>query len=244
MDIDWYFIGLWLGDGASDAVSITSADREIIDYLYTLSEKHHLHFIVTPTKSKAMEINLGGQPSTQSVQKYTLDGKFIEQYSSIKEAAFYNDIRYPSNISHAASETYKSCGGFMWKYSEKIIYNPLLKVLKYLNIYKNKHIPSKIFSETEFNKKEFLAGLIDSDGTCNYQTISISQKSKKFLVDTLKLCKSLGYLGRIKQDCIKGKMYYKLILKGDLRDISIRLSRKRPTKISRIPKAMNEYYGC
>ena len=64
------------------------------------------------------------------------------------------------------------------------------------------------------------------------------------MIDTLKLCKSLGYLGRIKQDCVKGNMYYRLILKGDLRDISIRLPRKKPTKISRIPKTMNEYYGC
>ncbi len=30
IDIDWYFIGLWLGDGDSSAVSITSADQEII----------------------------------------------------------------------------------------------------------------------------------------------------------------------------------------------------------------------
>ena len=40
MDKEWYFIGLWLGDGAKDATSITSADIEIIEYLKFLSVNH------------------------------------------------------------------------------------------------------------------------------------------------------------------------------------------------------------
>ena len=37
--IDPYFFGLWLGDGTSENTSITSIDKEIIDFIYEYAEK-------------------------------------------------------------------------------------------------------------------------------------------------------------------------------------------------------------
>ena len=44
------------------------------------------------------------------------NGEFIESYSSIKEAADYNNIKTPSNIVAAIKGTQKRCGGFRWRY--------------------------------------------------------------------------------------------------------------------------------
>ena len=38
LSIDPYFLGLWLGDGHSHAIAITTADKEIADYCYKIAE--------------------------------------------------------------------------------------------------------------------------------------------------------------------------------------------------------------
>lgn len=91
MDKEWYFIGLWLGDGAKDATSITSADIEIIEYLKFLSVKYNLKYnLYSKNKNnKAVEINLGGKQSyTREILKYDLNNNFICKYSSIKKSCF------------------------------------------------------------------------------------------------------------------------------------------------------------
>lgn len=230
---DWYFIGLWLGDGDKESTSITSADIEIINYLKLLCCMHDLNYSIYPTKSKAVEFNISRKDiDTREVLKFDLQNHFICKYESIKEAAFQNNL-LPSNISHAASGKYKHSGGFIWKYGNYIKHNCLREDLIRLNILKNKHIPIEIFKESTENKKKFIAGIIDSDGTKNYQTISISQKDLSFIQDLEKLCTSLNYQTKIKEQFIKGKSYYKLFLKGDLRDLPILLPRKHTTKISK-----------
>ena len=39
LNIDPYFLGLWLGDGLSSQVAITTMDKEILDYIYNMAEK-------------------------------------------------------------------------------------------------------------------------------------------------------------------------------------------------------------
>lgn len=235
MDKEWYFIGLWLGDGAKNATSITSADIEIIEYLKFLSVKYNLKYnLYSKNKNdKAVEINLGGKQSyTREILKYDLNNNFICKYSSIKEAALNNNI-LASNISHAASNKYKHSGNFIWKYGNVIKHNPLRSILENLNLINNKHIPIEIFNETNLNKKLFLAGIIDSDGTKNYQTIYISQKDLNFIKDLEKLCISLGYKTKIKTRKVNEVNYYNLVLKGDLTDLPLLLKRKLPNKISK-----------
>lgn len=233
MDKEWYFLGLWLGDGAKDAVSITSADSEIIEYLKSLGEKYNLKVSLYKTKSKAYEINFQYEKRhSREIYKYDLNDNFICKYDSLKEAAEDNNI-LQSNISHAASGRYKYSGGYKWKYGKVLKFNYLRTLLESFNLLNNKHIPKEIFQESENNKKLFLAGLIDSDGTRNYQTISISQKDNNIIIDLKLLCESLGYLTRVRTVKIKNTNYYILTLKGDLRDLPILLPRKLPTKISR-----------
>ena len=50
------------------------------------------------------------------VAKYNDEGKFLESYTSIKEAADANNIKTPSNIINAIKGYQKRCGGFRWRY--------------------------------------------------------------------------------------------------------------------------------
>lgn len=51
------------------------------------------------------------------IEQYTLEGEYITEYPSIREAARQVNCNH-SNIKKALKGTYKSCGGFKWKYKE------------------------------------------------------------------------------------------------------------------------------
>lgn len=80
--IDPYFLGLWLGDGHSNATAITSADKEIIDFLYYYADtiKHQVSIDCKPDNKAASywitEGSRGSKPSwlKQSLREYNLLG--------------------------------------------------------------------------------------------------------------------------------------------------------------------------
>jgi hypothetical protein len=45
LPVDPYFVGLWLGDGTSRGLSITTADTVILDYLYAFARKNDLRVV-------------------------------------------------------------------------------------------------------------------------------------------------------------------------------------------------------
>lgn len=54
----------------------------------------------------------------KKVDKFDLNGKYIETFSSIKEAANINKI-YPQNISKVCKNGKGTAGGYIWKYTQK-----------------------------------------------------------------------------------------------------------------------------
>jgi replicative DNA helicase len=52
LDIDPYFLGLWLGDGHSSNVNITTQDKEIINYLHSYAKKLDLQVTKQSAKDK------------------------------------------------------------------------------------------------------------------------------------------------------------------------------------------------
>ena len=52
------------------------------------------------------------------VLQYKLDGKFIKEYKSIKEANDTNPNIHGTSISKCLKGVYKTAGGYIWKYKE------------------------------------------------------------------------------------------------------------------------------
>lgn len=69
------------------------------------------------TKNKIRDSHVGKICNKRPCCQYTLDGEFISEYSSIKEAAEMNNINKVS-ISLVLSEKHKTAGGYIWKYKE------------------------------------------------------------------------------------------------------------------------------
>lgn len=60
------------------------------------------------------------QKTMVKVDQYSLEGEYIKTYNSIREAAKDNKIINPSQISGVCFGKYKTAGGYIWKFSEKI----------------------------------------------------------------------------------------------------------------------------
>lgn len=69
------------------------------------------------TKNKIRDSHIGKICNKRPCCQYTLDGEFISEYSSIKEAAEMNNINKVS-ISLVLSGKHKTAGGYTWKYKE------------------------------------------------------------------------------------------------------------------------------
>ncbi len=113
------------------------------------------------------------------------------------------------------------------------------KLLRKLNLYKNKHIPLVYKTSSYENRLQLLAGLLDTDGhLANGTYFEITQKRKDLAEDIVFLAKSLGFSANIfevKKHCTyKGEKregtYYRIHICGDIPKIPTRLPRKQAVK--------------
>lgn len=68
---------------------------------------------------ESTSINLGAKQKNRPVLQYSLDGKFLQEFSSCTEAAKAVGLSQPSGISRACSGLRKTAKGFIWKYKEQ-----------------------------------------------------------------------------------------------------------------------------
>jgi len=141
-----------------------------------------------------------------------------------------------------------------------VIKNPLMEVLKSLDLLNNKYIPDIYKINDKEVRLKLLAGLLDSDGSLSGNCYEISQKNKKLADDIVFLARSLGFYVSIsesyKYDTKKTKhLYYKLCIYGNcLEEIPVLIKRKNPDKERQIKDVLNtgitideleidDYYG-
>jgi superfamily II DNA or RNA helicase len=79
--------------------------------------------------------------------------------------------------------------------------NSFKDFLRLNNLLNNKHIPHNYLCNSRENRLALLAGIIDSDGYFNKNSIEITQKNEKLLDDIVYLARSLGFA------CYKKKIY-------------------------------------
>jgi hypothetical protein len=113
--------------------------------------------------------------------------------------------------------------------------------MKNLNLFKNKHIPFIYKTNSRRHRLELLAGLIDSDGTCNHKKTGydLVTKSKQLKDDIVYLCRSLGFLVYVKEKIakLKSRNYkckvYRISIMGKCHEIPVKVKRKKAIKRKR-----------
>ena len=176
--IDPYFLGLWLGDGNSSDPSITTMDKEVVDYVYKVVDNWNL--CVTPKEKK----NKKNKAKTYSIVN-------PDEQDGTKGT------------------------------------NSLLNCFRNNNLLNNKHIPQEYKSNSRDVRLKILAGLVDSDGYINRNSIQFSQKDKKLVDDIAFIARSLGLHAEYTEKIINSKTYYTLGISGDCSVIPTKIPRKQ-----------------
>lgn len=178
--INPYVLGIWLGDGNSKDIGITTMDYEILsafrDYClpFGLNEKVY----DKGGKNLAKSFCFTGRPN----------------------------------------------------------YNPVTKIFREYSLIQNKHIPKDFMINSEHNRLELLAGLIDTDGTLrgNKSGYVFSQSDKKLSLQVKQVADSLGFRTSINKSYTKyrgeNREYYRVNISGDIYRIPCRIERKKLTK--------------
>jgi hypothetical protein len=168
--LDPYILGMWLGDGNSNAKGFTSADTELVDSWKRWAENNNAEIVIHGTKlsEKDKITNYTYNDSTQINNKYEYRPDI---YFGIK-----------SKFNQGYSRTHPS---------------PLKHILNQYGIVKNKYIPDDYLYNNKEIRLKVLAGIIDTDGYVynDGTTIEISQSiiRSKLIYQIQFLAKSLGF---------------------------------------------------
>lgn len=241
IQIDPYWLGIWLGDGNSDAPAITTGDKEIVDYIYKLAKK---------VKLSIREADGHGCKTYYFVKNLRVKNKKCS----------YEGCENKSYCRGMCEQHYKKYKQFIKNYPSNHFKNPFTEFLRSNNLIKNKHIPNCY----KFNSRKFrlnlLAGLIDSDGSFSKTgSVEFYNTNKVLAEDVLWLARSLGFRSSLntKKDAIKSTGYkrtsFRVRISGKISDVPILVKRKQAgdkTKyaalrygISLLPIGKGEYFG-
>jgi replicative DNA helicase len=236
--IDPIFFGIWIGDGSSSACAVTTADKEILDYVTNVakdydmvmrSDGRYTYTICIPNAKASVSVSV--EEGIRAVLE-VLAGESLKAVSKRLQHSAITLAKYVS--------MYKS--GILEEYLHNRRRNPIATALRDLGVWGNKHIPDIYLRNSRDVRLKVLAGIIDTDGHlskgCGYD---MCFKSKRLLDDIVTLVRSLGFVcadaQKVVRMCTNSRdgpkeceAYRTYISGGDnLQDIPMLLARKRLT---------------
>jgi hypothetical protein len=105
------------------------------------TEEHRMK-ISQATKGKSKTYTTSTMRSHKKVEQYTIDGKFMMSYDSIKEAADDTKTDSPT-ITNCCKGNRKTAGGFIWKYSIIYVINQYDLKGKFIKSFENIQMAAK-----------------------------------------------------------------------------------------------------
>lgn len=158
-----------------------------------------------------------GNGSSEGPAITTMDNEIIQYLYS-----FSKIINYTIRIKKAGgkSKTY------FITHSTKKKKNIITENLKKIDVLNNKHIPHQFLISSENDRLQLLAGLLDTDGSLGNNYYEYSTKLKILNNNILFLCRSLGFAAYSSKKIIKGKIYYRVTISGDINKIPCKIKRK------------------
>lgn len=210
LPLDPYFLGVWLGDGKSDSSRYYSADPEIAVYL----------------EGRGFTVNTTGTPLEYTV---TWPDPHARETWGHRVCPVCSASFEPNKFQQKTCG--RSCGGRLAKSEQGrtgcvVCATPLGKtavsaycgccrasstpngVLRGLGVLNNKHIPAEYLRASEEQRRDLLAGLLDTDGTVSsHGPVQFDNTTRALIDGVFELAASLGYRPTIteKRATLNGK---------------------------------------
>ncbi len=199
-----YTLGAWLGDGASAAARITSADAEVLQgieadgYLVRQVEG------ITYSLHMPQDVRLFEGTCLVCGKAFTHSDRNVTTCSRVCGGK-RKTVALPQE-----SATCLECGGPCTSGLRCLACHrtkaSLQGRLRDLGVLKNKHIPQQYLRASEKQRRDLLAGLLDSDGTVtNAGCIQFTVTNRQLALDTQELALSLGYRTGLRTKAVQGK---------------------------------------
>ncbi len=185
-----WLLGYLIGDGSfcRGQLSVTAADREIIDRLKTELAAYNCK--LTPQSDIDYRISMIEKPAPPTPY---VGGEQRRRLTVAEREELCQE--HESNVSIAALGTEFSARNYR-------VVNPFVNLLQSLGLYglpsQEKFIPTCYFETSRETRLELLRGLMDSDGTAEkFGAVTFSTSSERLARDVQYLVRSIGGISRI-----------------------------------------------
>nr|WP_308442895.1 replicative DNA helicase [Catellatospora sp. TT07R-123] len=204
-----YTLGAWLGDGHSLAARITTADPEMVTYIeadgFSMMPESGLYLYSIkvpelPPLADRVCVVCGEQFTPQAVSVYTCGRSCGGRSKGMVPPEDREGCATCGKVTPATGGVSRRCAECHARFGSFLGY------LRAAGVYGDKHVPAAYLRASERQRRDLLAGLMDTDGTVaptgNLQLTSTSAK----LADTMQeLVISLGYRCTVTTRRVKGR---------------------------------------
>jgi replicative DNA helicase len=204
-----YTLGAWLGDGHSSAARFTTADPEVVTYIEADG------FVVRPLSSYLQYAIAVPPLEPLAVRECVVCGaRFTPKGPSVRACGRSCGEKSKGLVPAYLPERCASCGklgGGAWTNSRRCAscrsrYGSFVGYLRAAGVLGDKHIPRNYLRASESQRRDLLAGLLDTDGTVtNSGSLQFSVTSRRLAEDTRELIASLGYRCPLVATAVKGR---------------------------------------
>ncbi|GAA3608331.1 hypothetical protein GCM10022223_25430 [Kineosporia mesophila] len=200
-----YTLGAWLGDGTSATSQITSADPGIVIRL----EDDGLE--VVPSNSAELRYSLKLPiPAVPDRECVVCGVTFTPKAAVVRTCGQSCGGRAKAVTAPVPPAACLDCGreitGFGRCQSCHDIYGTVTGRLRTIGVLGNKHIPRSYLRASEAQRRDLLAGLLDTDGTVHSTgAIQFAVTNERLALDVQELVLSLGYRCTIMRKAVKGR---------------------------------------
>jgi replicative DNA helicase len=200
-----YTVGAWLGDGTSAAAQITSADLGIVARIEADG------FVVTPSATSPMRYSIKlDEPAAEVRSCLVCGAEFVPALTTVRTCGQSCGGRLKAVAAPIPAPTCPDCGivtSGMRRCQD--CHNRMGSVtarLRTTGVLGDKHIPAAYLRASQRQRRELLAGLLDTDGTVAPNgTVQFSVTSQRLAMDVRELVTSLGYRSGLSSKRVAGR---------------------------------------
>ncbi|WP_147919201.1 replicative DNA helicase [Ruania zhangjianzhongii] len=203
LPLDPYVLGVWLGDGHSAAARYTSNDPEIAMRIEGLGYEVHPGARRTYTITRSAEL--------VAAQTCVVCGAaFTPRTSQVKtcgrSCGGKAKGRGGLNLVPTCPDCGKPSSGLRLCAECRADHGTVQAILRGLDLLNNKHIPECYLRASERQRREMLAGLLDTDGTVSPTgAVQFTVTSEQLVLGVRELIHSLGYRTGMTRRGVKGR---------------------------------------
>ncbi|WP_338076945.1 replicative DNA helicase [Cellulomonas hominis] len=205
-----YALGVWLGDGHSASARFTSADPEIAMRIEGLGYRAEAREAGKPGAARPYTVQLAAGSAIAPRRCVVCGTDFVSKSSSVRTCGQScggrsRFVAPPGDPATCPDCSGPSAGGRRCRACHAD-HGSVAAILRTLGVLGDKHIPADYLRASEDQRRELLAGLLDTDGTVNPTgSPQLTFTSHRLASDARELIHSLGYRSGWSTRAVRGR---------------------------------------